>query len=344
MTTSIDLTDWTEFRIKDLFDVVKGSRLTSLERVDGEIPYVGATMFNNGRTQMIGNDENIHPGNVLTVCYNGPVGTSFYQPEPFWATDDVNVLYPKFEMTPELGLFIAPLIESVGKNYAFIDKWKLEDMEEAKIKLPTLGDGAPNWSRMKSEMTTRIETAESSIEALQSLSESQSAPIDLEGWAPFRIESLFDVVKGSRLRSLDRVEGDIPYVGASLFNNGYTHMISNSEHIHPANVLTTAYNGTVPGKTFYQPVPFWATDDVNVLYPKFRLTKEIGLFIAPMIEAVGKNFVYIDKWKLQDMIDAEILLPVDSNGTPDWVLMEAIMAERIEQASSNLDILSEVLV
>jgi hypothetical protein len=194
MTTPIKVETWTEFRIGDLFDVVKGSRLTSLERVDGSIPYIGATAFDNGRTQMIGNDEHIHPGNVLTVCYNGPVGTTFYQPEPFWATDDVNVLYPKFKMKPELGLFIAPLIENVGKNYAFIDKWKLEDMENSRIKLPVTSDGCPDWNRIGTDMRSRLQKAKGSLEALSSLSEVQPKRLDLNGWAPFCIGDLFEVV------------------------------------------------------------------------------------------------------------------------------------------------------
>lgn len=167
--------------------------------------------------------------------------------------------------------------------------------------------------------------------------------LDLTNWEPFRIGDLFHVVKGSRLRSLDRVEGDIPYVGASLFNNGYTHMISYDENIHPGNVLTTAYNGTVPGKTFYQPAPFWATDDVNVLTPKFKMTAETGLFIAPLIEVVGKNYVYVDKWKLQDMIDAIVLLPVTVSGTPDWEFMNKTMNKKLRQAESNLDVLGKIL-
>lgn len=170
-----------------------------------------------------------------------------------------------------------------------------------------------------------------------------SREIDLTGWMPFRIGHLFDVVKGSRLRSLDRVEGDIPYVGASLFNNGYTHMISNDEQIHPGNVLTTAYNGTIPGKTFYQPVPFWATDDVNVLYPKFEMTVESGLFIAPLIEVVGKNYVYVDKWKLQDMIDAVIFLPVTAEGEPDWNFMECTMREVVKEREKALDSLQALV-
>lgn len=170
-----------------------------------------------------------------------------------------------------------------------------------------------------------------------------SREIDVSTWVPFRIGDLFDVVKGSRLRSLDRIEGDIPYVGASLFNNGYTHMISNDEHIHPGNVLTTAYNGTVPGKTFYQPTPFWATDDVNVLYPKFDMTVESGLFVAPLIEVVGKNYVYVDKWKLQDMIDSEILLPVTPVGGPDWEYMEQTMREVLAERETALDSLQELV-
>lgn len=84
---------WGEFRIDQLFRVAKGSRLKSTDRTPGSIPYVGASQFNNGITHFIGNDEHLHPGGVLTVCYNGPVGTTFYQPNEFWATDDVNVLW-----------------------------------------------------------------------------------------------------------------------------------------------------------------------------------------------------------------------------------------------------------
>ena len=51
---------------------------------------------------------NSHSGffwiNKITVCYNGSVGETFYQDQPFLASDDVNVLYPKFDMTKEIRL------------------------------------------------------------------------------------------------------------------------------------------------------------------------------------------------------------------------------------------------
>lgn len=166
---TINTNNWQEFRIGDLFNVLKGARLVSTDRIPGETPYVGATRFNNGITGYIGNDEKLHDGNVLTVCYNGPVGTTFYQPVPFWGTDDVSVFYPKFPMNPEIGLFIAPIIEVVGSRYAYIDKWKLVDMVDTELLLPVAPDGEPDWAFMKSTMKKRIEAANSSLNVLQKL-------------------------------------------------------------------------------------------------------------------------------------------------------------------------------
>ena len=150
-------------------NVVKGSRLRSTDRTPGTIPYVGASRFNNGITHYIGNDEHVHPGGVLTVCYNGPVGTTFYQPDDFWATDDVNVLYPVSTVSPEALLFIAPVIEQVGSNYAYVDKWKLADMKAAKIKLPVDATGAPDWAYMESVMKALLKQKASDLDVLEQL-------------------------------------------------------------------------------------------------------------------------------------------------------------------------------
>lgn len=162
----IDTDSWGEFPIRELFTVVKGSRLTKAERVEGAFRYIGATMFNNGITQHIGNKEHIHPGNVLTVCYNGPVGTTFYQDEPFWATDDVNVLYPKFQMNRNRGLFIAPIIQKLGAKYAYTNKWKLEDMKASILRLPVTSEGQPYWEYIDAYMEDHIDQADQRIASL----------------------------------------------------------------------------------------------------------------------------------------------------------------------------------
>lgn len=152
--SKIDTSSWKEFHIGDLFDIKKGTRLTKADMHEGTIPYIGASSFNNGITTYISNNENIHPGNTLTVCYNGCVGCTFYQERPFWATDDVNVLYPKFTMNKYLALFIAPLIRCASGVHQYIDKWKIEDMKNDMIKLPITADGSPDYEFMENYMKT----------------------------------------------------------------------------------------------------------------------------------------------------------------------------------------------
>ena len=94
-----------QFKIGELFEIKKGKRLTKADMIDGNINFIGATSVNNGITARISNDKYIHPSGTITVTYNGSVGEAFYQIEPFWASDDVNVLYPKFQMNEKIALF-----------------------------------------------------------------------------------------------------------------------------------------------------------------------------------------------------------------------------------------------
>jgi hypothetical protein len=149
----IDTTNWQEFNIGELFDIVKGTRLTKANMKDGEINYIGATAFNNGVTAKIGNTEHLHPAGTITVCYNGSIGQSFYQTEPFWATDDVNVLYPKFSISPNIARFLCTIIYKIGLRYAYIDKWTAKKMAETTIKLPSTNEHIPNWAYMEDYMS-----------------------------------------------------------------------------------------------------------------------------------------------------------------------------------------------
>lgn len=139
-----------------LFVVKKGTRLTKANMKEGNINFVGASAVNNGVTATIGNNTHVHPANTITVSYNGSVGATFFQPEPFWASDDVNVLYPKFKMTQQIAFFIIPIIKQLGKQYAFIDKWKKEDMEKTFIPLPATPSGKPDFQYMECKISSII--------------------------------------------------------------------------------------------------------------------------------------------------------------------------------------------
>ena len=153
---------WKEFKLQDIFDIRKGNRLPSADMVDGDMPFIGASDANNGITGRItppeanGEEEDdkilIHEGNTITVSYNGSVGEAFYQSRQFWASDDVNVLYPRFDMTPMSGLFVSVVLRHVGKqHFNYGRKWKLERMNPTSIRLPSK-NGKPDVGFMEEFM------------------------------------------------------------------------------------------------------------------------------------------------------------------------------------------------
>lgn len=141
--------NWKHFEIGKLFKVDKGQRLTKADQKEGSINYVGASAFNNGITNHIGNKESINPTGTISVCYNGSIGESFYQDAPYWATDDVNVLTPLFEMNQYIALFICAVIKNESVKYAFNNKWTKDIMEKSLIPLPVAEDGNPDYQFME---------------------------------------------------------------------------------------------------------------------------------------------------------------------------------------------------
>jgi type I restriction-modification system DNA methylase subunit len=147
---SLDTRNWQWFRYDSLFKIVKGKRLTKADMMPGNIPFIGATEFNNGVTAYVDSDKYIHQENLMTVSYNGSVGMAFYQPQCFFACDDVNVLYPKFQLNPYIAMFLTALIELEKYRYNYGLKWTKEKMEQSFVKLPVQSDGTPDWEYMES--------------------------------------------------------------------------------------------------------------------------------------------------------------------------------------------------
>ena len=143
--TKIDTSTWKPFKYQSLFRIEKGERLTKADMIEGGINYIGASAFNNGITAHIGNTEHLHEANSITVCYNGSIGSAFYQEEPFWASDDVNVFYPNFKMDLYIALFFVSLFRKEGIRYQFLDKWTLDKMNETTVLLPCDKEGNPDW-------------------------------------------------------------------------------------------------------------------------------------------------------------------------------------------------------
>lgn len=336
---NLDTTNWRYFTIggqNGIFDLKKGYYNKKPEHTTvGTIPFIGATENNNGvteyysiddieRTHKDGSDapdnidKKIFRGNCITVTNNGSVGHAYYQKGEFTCSHDVNPLYLRGrELNEYIALFLCAVIEQDRYRWAYGRKWRPERMERSIIKLPVDSSGQPNFDYMENyikalhckKITTKICAAK--------------YPLMFQRWKEYRLDELFYIKKGKRLTKADMVDGSTNYLGAISDNNGVRQQIEvEREQQYTPNCITVNYNGSV-GEAFYQSEPFWASDDVNVLYAKdWTLNKYTALFITTVIKANRYRFSYGRKWTLEKMSETIIKLPAKEDGAPDFPYME----------------------
>ena len=333
----IDTSGWKEFRVGDLFDSKTGSFDIQPQHLsdDGTL-VVSAGTANNG---IIGRTEaDVAPisGNTITVDM---FGHTIFRDYPYTMVTHARVfaLIPKNVVSKSVGQFVAGVLNRQFLNYAYDNMCSFRKVENEFIKLPATPSGEPDRVYMDEYMSAVMRESKANLESLGKV-EKELRPVNALDWRQFTIGSLFEIEKGTRLTRAAMIDGDTPFIGATLENNGITARIGNTGHIHPGGLMTVAYNGQkATGKAFYQPKPFWASDDVNVLYPKFDLTEEIALFLAPLFWEAGRPYSFGDKWGKDVMEKDCIMLPVDSSGQPDWAYMNERSSKMKRDCQSFID-------
>lgn len=343
----MNTTNWQWFRYDEIFEIKKGKRLTKADMIQGEINYIGATDSNNGITARISNNEHIHDANTITVSYNGSIAEAFYQSKPFWATDDVNVLYPKFDLTPLKAMFLCTIIHKEKYRFNYGRKWDKEMMQKSQIKLPINSKKLPDWdwvenyaqNKLISKLPPKAKSVWEKDFDKDAISKNK-LQLNTEIWKWFRYDEIFNIKKGFYNKKPEvNQTGKIPFIGATDSNNGITsfHDIETiesssktgdepnaelSEKLFEPNCITVSNNGSI-GYAFYQPKEFTCTHDVNPLYLKDKeLNKYIAMFLCSLIELEQYRWAYGRKWRPVRMPSSLIKLPVTSTGEPDWQFME----------------------
>lgn len=340
--SNIDTTQWKYFDILSIFNIfLADGDLQSKKVDDGEYPLISSGKTNNGICKKICKQTNsrLFKATTITVDMFGKV---FYQPEAFYAVGHgrVNMLVPKMEMSEKCGLFLSAVLErQLFTKYQFNDMCSSTSLKKEKIKLPVDINGNPNFAYMEKHMQNLESAVSSSLTALRSVKNSKTCEkIDIVSWGKFEISKLFEIHKGKRLTKANMIEGNIPFIGASSFNNGITAYIGNKKYLHPKNTVTISYNGSV-GEAFYQEETFWASDDVNVLYPKIRFNRNIAMFIIPLLKRAGAKYAFVDKWKKEDMEKDYIYLPINNRQEIDYDFIENYIQNRYKVVKNDLMIL-----
>ncbi len=319
----INTNNWEPFLIGAMFDIrpTKAYQNLSKDELDdgGSTPFVVNSAENNGVGGYSTLDATEH-GGIITFSDTTDGNTFFYQPDDFIGFAHVQGMYPTNRVWSKNELlFLVTILTHVNLGrYNYGRKMTRENISKTHVYLPSTPDKKPDYGFMNAYIENlKCKPITTSIGA------TPKPVLNIKDWRPFRIDSLFCVKKGKRLTSEDQTEGATPYIGAIDSNNGISNYIG-QDATHSGNTISLSYNGSV-GEAFYQPIPFWATDDVNVLYfreeNKVEFNKYLALFICTVLRQEKYRYCYGRKWTLESMNNTEIMLP-SKNGIPDWEWME----------------------
>ncbi len=143
-------------------------------------------------------------------------------------------------------------------------------------------------------------------------------------WKEFKICELFEIKKVKGLPIENYKLGDMPYITTAALNNGLSDFISSDkEAISPKNGISV---DPIKGKSFYQSYDFvgrgFSGASISVLYSD-NLNENIALFFCAAIENTAKykaSYGYL--FNGNRLKNAIVLLPVTSQGEPDYAYMD----------------------
>lgn len=154
----LDTSNWKEFKIGDLFvtksnqgklQVPTGAAIAKKDLIDGSIPRITVTNFNNG---IIGRYENIQSSdyrvyeNFISVSF---LGTIFYH--SYQASIDMKVHCLKLkdrELNQNIALFLIGIIKKQISCFTYVDQLSSTVLPQLSLLLP-VKDNQPDWEYME---------------------------------------------------------------------------------------------------------------------------------------------------------------------------------------------------
>lgn len=342
--------EWKDFSVPYIFQKIqRGKRLKNADHISGIIPYVSSTANNNGVDDYIEAIDGTRVfENCISLANSGSVGTAFYEPFAFVASDHVTSL--KRENTSQyVYLFLTAVLEQQGSNFNFNREINDLRIRKMRVMLPVDDNDEPDYQfmedYMKELMTAKRKQYQEYVEhRLVKLgvddmknTERGGYNLDLESreWKPCRLSKLGKVESGRDIYAMERVEGDIPYITSGSQNNGIGYFVSNKNDTFDKDYIAFNRNGAV-GLAFYH--PYWSVmgnDCRKIHISKADENMYVGLFIATAISMQSKSFSYSRKLGTARANKLQIMLPVDDNNEPDYEFMEEcgrkIMAKKYIQ-------------
>lgn len=147
-------------------------------------------------------------------------------------------------------------------------------------------------------------------------------------WKEFVIEDIFEVKRGTRYVKSKQKPGDYPYISSTAFNNGVDNFTVPTKRNKLYKGFVGINNSGSVGVAFYHPYEAVVSDHVTMLKNEYITNMYIGLFIATVLESCNQNrYSFNYEMNNNRLKRSKIILPVKSEGSPDYEFMEAYMKQ-----------------
>ena len=302
-----------------------------------EYDYVTRTSQNQGILQTTGfvNKENINPAGTWSL---GLLQMDFfYREKPWYAGQFVRKITPKIKINKKSVVFFSTLLNKQKERLLSILVRNVDNVfRNTKISLPVKKDREIDFAFMEGFISQLEACRLSQLEAYllvtglknytltpaeeQALTDFQNGK---EKWGEFNLENLYGKsTRGKRLKSADRINGDLPFVTAGEAETGVSAFIGNDVEIFAANTTTIDMFGSAK----YRNYEYGGDDHIAVVHTE-KINKYAAIFVTTAIHKssyTGK-FSYSRNFYAKDADELNIYLPT-TNNIPDYSMMEILIS------------------
>ena len=337
--------------------IQRGKRLKKADHIPGIIPYVSSTANNNGVDDYI---EAIEGTRVFEKCISlansGSVGTAFYEPFAFVASDHVTSL--KRENTSQyVYLFLTAVLEQQGSNFNFNREINDLRIRKMRIMLPVDDNDEPDYEFMEDYMKELMSVKRKQYQKYVEQRLTELGIDDVKNteawrykvsfgdreWKDISITSIFDKIKTGNINNASLLkktsEYGIEYIGATNKNNGCLYFVESNDRtnnlLQDGNCIGFIKDGDgSAGYSIYKRESFVST--VNVIYGYANwLNEYTGLFFVTAQDLIKSKYSHGYKRNQQHLRGDRVMLPVNDNDEPDYEFMEEcgrkMMAKKYKQ-------------
>ncbi|PRM16186.1 Restriction enzyme BgcI subunit beta [Haemophilus influenzae] len=329
-------------KISDVFIVSTPKKKFDANKITfgGKYPYVARGDKNNGiRGYISESEEYLNNGN--TISFGQDTATMFYQKDAYFTGDKIKIFTEKFGKLNDKNAQY--LLSTMKKSFSLFS-WGSSSFNEDilnntiftlpfiknEIAFTYMGDFITELQaeRLQELQAERLQELQGylKVTGLSNYTltdEEQRAIDDLDNikWGTFNSEKLFGkATRGKRLKSADRISGDLPFVTAGENDTGISAFIGNDVEVFKANTITIDMFGSAK----YRNYQYGADDHIAVVHCD-KLAKEAVCFLTSAIHKVSNagQFSYAKNFYAKDADELNISLPTKNN-IPDYALMKTL--------------------